>query len=194
MGRPQRILIDNSVFHIMNRGHNKYKIFNSPDDYKQYKEIVRFYKKRYEFDIFHYCLMPNHIHLLLRIISGKDLPHLMQAINQSYAKYYRKQYKFKGNLFQGRYKSLHIDKDEYFLDCGRYIERNPLRAKMVGDLANYYFSSFNFYTGLRKDDIISVNPLYEALSADPKERIRLYKSYVLQSRPYENIIDKEFNV
>ena len=95
-----------------------------------------------------------------------------------------------GNLFQGRYKSPYIDKDEYLLECGRYIERNPLRAQIVDDLSQYYFSSYNFYSEDRRDDIITVNPLYEALSNDPAMRKQLYKQYLLQERPYENIIDK----
>lgn len=194
MGRRNRILVDGGVYHIINRGHNRYKVFNSLDDYKTYKDIIRRYKKCFEFDLFHYCFMPNHIHMLLRISKGVELPRLMQAITQAYAKYYKKQYKFIGNLFQGRYKSPYIDKDEYLLECGRYIERNPLRARIVGDLTQYYFSSYNFYAGDREDDIITINPLYEALSCDPAKRKQLYKEYLLQERPYENIVDREFKI
>jgi putative transposase len=138
--------------------------------------------------------MPNHIHLLLRIYKGIELPHLMQAITQAYAKHYKKRYKFIGNLFQGRYKSPYIDKDEYLLECGRYIERNPLRAKIVSDLSEYCFSSYNFYAKGIKDDILTINPLYDELSRDPRERMKLYRDYLLKSRPYENIVDKEFKV
>lgn len=159
MGRPSRILVDNGVYHIINRGHNRYRIFNSLDDYKTYKKIIRHYKKKFSFDLFHYCLMPNHIHLLFRVSSGSDLPGLMQAITQGYARYYKKRYGLIGNLFQGRYKGLYIEKDEYLLDCGRYIERNPLRANIVGDLSEYYFSSFGYYSKGREDDIVSSSPL-----------------------------------
>ncbi len=194
MGRRSRILVDEGIYHIMNRGHNRYKIFNSIEDYKIYKDIIRRYKEYFKFDLFNYCLMPNHIHLLLRISKGIELPRLMQAITQAYARHYKKQYKFIGNLFQGRYKSPYIDKDEYLLECGRYIERNPLRARMVGELSQYYFSSYNFYAGGRKDDIITTNPIYEALSYDPTKRKQLYKEYLLQERPYEKIVDKEFKI
>ena len=115
MGRHNRILVDGGVYHIINRGHNRYKIFSTLDDYKVYKDIIRRYKKEFQFDIFHYCLMPNHIHLLLRIFKGIELPRLMQSVTQAYAKHYKKHYKFIGNLFQGRYKSPYIDKDEYLL-------------------------------------------------------------------------------
>ena len=138
--------------------------------------------------------MPNHTHILLKAETGYELPRIMQCINQSYAKHYKRVYKLIGNLFQGRYKSIFIDSDEYLLECGRYIERNPLRAGIVADLSEYYFSSYNFYANGRKDDIITPNPCYLALSEDPKERKRLYKEYVLQKRPYETIVGKGLKI
>ncbi len=194
MGRPHRVLVDNGVYHIINRGHNRYRIFNSPDDYEAYKDIIRKYRLTFQFDLFHYCLMPNHIHLLLRIAVGAELPRLMQAITQAYAKHYKKQYKLTGNLFQGRYKSPYIDKDGYLLECGRYIERNPLRAHIVGDLSQYHFSSYNFYAAGRNDNIITPNPLYEAMSRDISGRREAYKDYLLQDRPYDDIVDKRFKM
>ena len=194
MGRPSRVLVDNGVYHVISRGHNRYRIFNCLEDYKAYKKIISHYKKRFTFDLFHYCLMPNHIHLLFRISIGSELPDIMQAITQAYSRYYKKRCGLIGNLFQGRYKGLYIEKDEYLMDCGRYIERNPLRANMVGDLSEYYFSSFRYYSKGREDSIVSASPLFDALSDDAKERMRLYSEYVLQERPYEKIIDKEFKI
>ena len=189
-----RFLMDGGIYHIISRGHNRYRLFNKAGDYKTYKDIIIDCKEKYNFNLFHYCLMPNHVHLLLKIANGPELPHLMQRINQSYAKHYKRSYKLIGNLFQGRYKSLLIDRDEYLLECGRYIERNPLRAKMVDVLTQYYFSSYNFYAKGRTDGIIEYNPLYLELSKDPKERAALYKDYVSQVRPYESIIDKKFKL
>lgn len=194
MARQHRVLVDGGVYHITNRGHNRYRLFHSLDDYKIYKKEIRNYRKRFRFDIFHYCLMPNHTHILLKIEKGCELPHIMQGINQSYAKHYKKAYKLIGNIFQGRYKSVFIDTDEYLLECGRYIERNPLRAGMVADLSDYYFSSYNYYANGRKDDIITPDPCYLVLSQDPKERMRLYKEYILQKRPYETIVDKVLKI
>jgi len=194
MGRKGRVLIDGGVYHIINRGHNRYKLFRGLNDYKEYKEVIRSYKIKFSFELFHYCLMPNHIHLLLRISKGQDLPHLMQGITQKYAKHYRRMYKLIGNLFQGRYKSLYIDKDTYLLECGRYIERNPLRARMVTDIGQYYFSSYNFYARGKIDDIITTNPLYKELASDTTERMKLYVDYIIQERPYEGIVDKELKI
>lgn len=194
MGRAKRLLVDNGVYHIMSRGHNRYKTFHTLDDYKTYKKLLKKCKKKFCFDVFHYCLMPNHIHLLLRISKGIEMPHLMQMINQSYARYYKKSYGLIGNLFQGRYKSLLIGKDEYLLECGRYIERNPLRANIVTDLSKYAFSSFNFYSKGIRDSIVTPNSLYAELSKVDTEKKKLYTEYILQPRAYEEVVDRQFRI
>jgi len=194
MGRSGRMLVDGGLYHITNRGHNRYTIFNSEDDYKAYKDLIRDYKKKFAFDVFHYCFMRNHPHMLLKITKGLELPHIMQSINQAYSKHYKRQYRLIGNLFQGRYTSILIERDEYLMECGRYIERNPLRAGLVADLSRYRFSSYNFYINGVEDDIITSDPCYMALSKDPEERRRLYKEYVLQKRPYEIIVDKSLKI
>ncbi|MCX5677835.1 MAG: transposase [Candidatus Omnitrophica bacterium] len=194
MARQGRLLVDGGIYHITSRGHNRYKLFHSLDDYTIYKKLIKDYKKKFIFDVFHYCPMPNHTHILLRVNKGDELPSIMQGINQSYANHYKKCYKLIGNLFQGRYKSVFVDNDEYLLECGRYIERNPLRAGIVTDLLDYHFSSYNFYANGRKDDIITPNPCYLELSNDPKERMKLYREYILKKRPYETIIDKGLKI
>ena len=190
MGRKGRILVDGGVYHITARGHNRYRLFHDFNDYKAYKDFIREYKKRFDYYLFHYCLMPNHIHLLLKILNGNELPGLLQRLNQAYAKHYKRSYGLVGNLFQGRYKSTFIDKDSYLLDCGRYIERNPYRAGMVKDPSDYYWSSCKFYTKGENDDIITPNPLYLELSQDEIERMRIYHEYILEDRLYENMVDK----
>ena len=190
MGRKPRIPIDGGVYHITSRGHNRFRLFHEDEDYKIYKDIIRKYKERFEFDLFHYCFMPNHIHLLLKIVHGHELPHLMQCLNQAYAKYYKRSYKLIGNLFQGRYVSIFVDKDSYLLECGRYIERNPLRAGMIKDPSEYKWSSCRFYTKGENDDIITTDPLYGGFDGGTVERRRKYHEYLLEDRPYEYMVDK----
>lgn len=194
MGRPRRYWVDNGIFHITSRGHNRYALFHKPDDYLAYRRIIKLYKRRFCFDLFHYCFMPNHPHLLLRVKQGSSLPCLMQGINQTYAKYYKRTYGLIGNLFQGRYNSKYIDTDEYLLECGRYIERNPIRAKLVKDLSEYPYSSYHFYAYGKKDDIITADPLYEALGKTSRKRKRLYREYLIPPRPYELILDETHKI
>jgi putative transposase len=194
MSRKTRTLVDNGVYHITSRGHNRYRLFHDTKDYEKYKDVISKYKKKYIFDLFHYCLMPNHIHLLLRIAKGEDLPHLLQCLNQAYAKHYKRSYKMIGNLFQGRYKDVLVDTDSYLLECGRYIERNPYRAGLVKDPSSYQWSSCGFYAKGKPDDIITLNPLYVELGATDSERLKKYKDYLLQNRPYEYMVDKALKV
>jgi len=190
MARQGRVLVDGGIYHITSRGHNRYRLFHDFKDYKVFKDIIRAYKKEFAFNLFHYCLMPNHTHLLLRISNGKDLPHLLQCVNQAYARHYKRSYNLIGNLFQGRYKSAFVDKDSYLLECGRYIERNPLRAELVKDPSDYYWSSCKFYTKGRSDDIITSDPLYLELGRDKTERMKKYHEYLLEDRPYEHMVDR----
>lgn len=191
MPRIKRTLFDNAVYHIFNRGHNKQDLFLSPTDFMMFKDILSTYKRKVHFELYHYCLMSNHFHLLLMIVKGQELPFLMKGICQSYANYYKKQYNLVGYLFQNRYKSIVIEKDEYLLECGRYIERNPVRAGIIEAPAEYGWSSYNFYANDRRDDLITPDPLYLSLSPLKKERRQMYAEYVSVSRPYEELVDEK---
>lgn len=119
-----------------------------------------------------------------------DLPIVMKGICQSYANYYRRTHSHTGYVFQNRYKSIPIDRDSYLLECARYIERNPLRANIVRDISEYPWSSYNYYTDGKLDDIITINPLYEELAKTSKERREAYIEYVSKPRPYEQLLDE----
>jgi len=191
MARTGRVIFDNAVYHILNRGHDRGKLFRRPEDFKMFKETLMRYKGKFPSEVYHYCLMSNHFHILLKISHGEDLPFLMKGLCQTYAFYYKKQYHLSGYLFQNRYKSIVIEKDEYLLECGRYIERNPVRAGIVDSPNNYHWSSYNFYASGRSDGIITPNPLYCALSAVERERRDKYAEYVTTARPYESLLDKK---
>lgn len=182
MPRKTRQLVDGGVYHVICRGHNKCALFHSRHDYDIYKSILRKYRKEILFDLHHYCLMPNHVHLLIRISSGASLPKLMQGINQSYSQHYKRKYDMVGYLFQGRYKALLIEDDGYLLECGRYIERNPLKSGIENNLARYPFSSFSYYAKGERDDILTPNPLYLELSGSEEERRAMYLEYVIKER------------
>jgi len=87
-----------------------------------------------------------------------------------------------GYLFQGRYKALLIEDDGYLLECGRYIERNPLKSRIENNLTRYPFSSFNYYAKGERDDILTPNPLYLELSGSEEERRVMYLEYVIKER------------
>lgn len=190
MARPKRILCDRAVYHVTNRGHNRQVLFREDKDFIKFKGIIRSYIKKFDFRLFNYCLMRNHFHFLMQILKAKDLPLIMKGISQTFANYHRRKYRNVGYLFQARYKSFHIEKDEYLLECARYIERNPLRAKIVKELSEYPWSSYNYYAIGKKDDIITTNILYPTFGRTLEERRRNYIEYVSKPRPYEQLLDK----
>ena len=192
MPRKPRELQDGAYYHILTRGNDKKIIFHGPEDYSIFLNILKKYLNCCQISVFHFCLMPNHLHLLVQARKADDLPRLMQGLLQTYGSYFRKINSATGFVFQNRYKSLLIKKESYLLECARYIERNPLRAGLADDLFKYPWSSFMSYVcdaNMKSEIVRSFNPLYLNLSNTVEGRKRAYRDYVLEERPYEKIID-----
>ena len=195
MPRKPRVLVDGGYYHIITRGIDRRRLFCYRQDYDYFLEIVRKYLEKFQVSILHYCLMTNHIHLIIQAGKKEDLPRFMQAVLQVYASHFRKKYNSVGFIFQNRYKSSFIDKDSYLLECGRYIERNPLRAGIIDDLQDYPWSSFHCYAKGVDDDLIKKkNPLYFDLGNTEQARQQRYREYLFQDRPYEDIVDTAFSL
>ena len=195
MPRRSRYLIDLGYYHILTRGNNRKTIFRCKEDYKRLLDIMKTYLEKFKISIFHYCLMPNHLHLLIQVNIANDLPKFMQGILQVYANYFRKKYSASGFVFQNRYKSFFIGKESYLLECSRYIERNPLRAKITNDIFKYPWNSFSFYAEGIDDPITkTANPFYLKLAKSKEERQRRFQNFVLEERPYDQIIDEFFKI
>ena len=113
-----------------------------------------------------------------------------QRLNLRYAKYVARTYRHVGHVFQDRFKSFPVEDNTYLLECGRYIERNPVKAKMVRRPEDYRWSSYSFYGLGIKNDLLTCNPAYEGFAGSDIERRRLYARFVLVERPYEDVIEK----
>lgn len=139
-----RIAPRNHVFHILTRGNNGQDIFRDEIDYQKYFEIEDRYKERYQFKLYHYVLMRNHVHLVLEPQEGRgDLAEIMKGMNLSYAHYYKRRYNHIGHFWQDRFKSILISKDRYLLACGSYAELNPVRAGIVKRPRDYRWSTMH---------------------------------------------------
>jgi putative transposase len=179
MPRQARIAPKECIYHVLTRGNNRQDVFKGNKDHKKYLEILQRYKERYNFNLYHYVLMRNHIHLVLETTAkGGSLSEVMKGINISYAQYYKKEYGYIGHFWQDRYKSILISKDNYLLACGSYVELNPVRARIVGDPRDYRWSSYAVYAYGRRDEITDEHSIYEDLSKDQKERRRKYREFV----------------
>ena len=191
MPRKSRMFLDGGYYHLIARGNNRMYLFGVKDGFKVFKEYLSESKIKFNWKLSHYCLMSNHVHLLGQIETGKDLPRLMQFLLFGYSRWYREQTKYLGHVWQGRYKSPLIEKESYFLECGRYIERNPGRAKMVDSPEDLAYSSYRVYAYGRKDDLVSLSVAYLGISEDERVRQEVYRNRVEATRPYEEILDKK---
>jgi|SRR3989344_2631806 len=190
MPRKRRQESLTGVYHWIVRGMNKKDLFHHAKDYERFKALLLEYKNTYQVLIYHYCLMTNHVHLLLHVPELKQLSKFSHYIQRRYAYYYCGKYKWTGSVFQRGYRSLAIDRNEYLLECGRYVERNPLRAKLVQDLEQYAYSGYRYYVYGRDDKLITSSPAYLGLSDDIKERCLIYAKYVRENRLQEEMMEK----
>jgi putative transposase len=142
MPRIARLTMDNTAYHIITRGNQKQCVFRESSDYEKYLYLLQKYKQRFKAKLYCFCLMPNHIHLLMDIPKKTSLNKLMRGLNLSYTLYFNEKYNVVGHLWQDRFKSKVIQKDNYLLQCIDYIENNPIRASLVTQIDIYHWSSY----------------------------------------------------
>ncbi len=159
MPRPPRLIDPEGTYHVISRGNNKSLIFHGENDYKTYLDILLQAKRLFGFCLYHYALMPNHVHLLLNP-TGDKLSKIMHAIQMNYARYYCKKYNFVGHVWQGRFKSIVIENDAQLLSCGNYIEMNPVRAGLVNRPEDWEWSSNRYYAQGAINSLIDPDPLF----------------------------------
>src|SRR3972149_1778581 len=132
MPRTARVAPKDHAYHVLTRGNNRQDVFEDEEDFRKYIDLLLRYKEKYHFKLYHYVMMTNHVHLVIEPSEGVgDLSEIMKGINLAYALYYKRKYNHTGHLWQDRYKSIKISKNDYLLACGSYVELNPVRAKIV---------------------------------------------------------------
>jgi len=146
-----RFLLPHACYHIITRGNQRQEVFLDQKDYTRYLTKLKYYKGRYSFLLYGFCLMPNHVHIIGQSKENGNLAKFMQGLNRSYTAHFNKRYKKTGHLWQGRFKSKVIAKDGYLVDCIQYIEHNPMRANLAKTAAEYPWSSYR-ERALAKDD------------------------------------------
>lgn len=142
MPRGERIILNNAYYHLINRGNQKQNIFLENSDFEKYLQLLAHYKRKYEVKLFGYCLMPNHVHMVVVLKQASELAKFMQGLTQTYTFWFNQKYNKNGHIWQGRFKSMVIQDDVYFLECVYYIEANPVRAALASSPADYLWSSY----------------------------------------------------
>jgi len=177
MARPLRIEYPGAVYHVLCRGNNRQKIFRDDLDRRRYLEKLFHYCELKEVSLLGYCLLSNHIHLLVETPQG-NLSKMMQAFQTSYTLYLNRRHGRSGHVFEQRYKALLVDKDNYLLQVSRYIHRNPVEAKLVGRPQDYRWSSYGAYVSGKVVRRLTTSLVLEQLGGNRKEQIRNYREYV----------------
>ena len=148
MSRPLRIEFPGAVYHVMNRGLNRNSIFLENKDYELFGETLGQACRLFNVELYAYCLMPNHYHLLVSTPLG-NISRFMRHLNGVYTQRFNRKYQCDGPLFRGRFKSILVQEDSYLLQVVRYIHKNPVKAKIVDRLNRFKWSSHNSYLGMK---------------------------------------------
>ena len=144
MPRQARKKSESGIYHIMLRGINQQVIFECDEDKEKFLQTLNHYRAISEYKIFAYCLMSNHIHVLLKV-EKENLDLILKRIAGSYVYWYNWKYKRNGHLFQDRFKSEPVDDDSYFFTVLRYIHQNPIKGGICKNAKDYKYSSYNEY-------------------------------------------------
>ncbi len=176
MPREARAKSNTGIYHIILRSINKQNIFEDDEDYQKLLETLKKYQEKSGYEIYAYCLMSNHIHLLMKEIK-EELGIAFRRIGASFVYWYNWKYARSGHLFQDRYKSEAVESDRYFLTVLRYIHQNPLKAGIVKNISDYPWSSYSEY--IVKAKICNIHFTLGMFSQDEEQAIKLFKEFNL---------------
>ncbi|MBC3456746.1 transposase [Pseudomonas mosselii] len=183
MPRGGRVLLPHCPHHIVHRGHNRQVVFAQDTDFQRYLADLRELKDAFGVKVYAYCLMTNHVHLLLvpdDACAGLSL--LMKTLAARATRYRNRLEGRSGTLWESRFKSSIVQSDTYLLACCRYIELNPVRARMVAEVGDYPWSSYSARMGaVKRQNWLDEDPLFEALGETEELRRKRYAEFVRQA-------------
>ena len=146
MARPLRIEFPGAVYHVTSRGDRREAIFEDDTDREALLGVVAQTTERFDARVLAYCLMDNHYHFVLQTRRG-NLSQLMRQLNGVYTQLYNRRHSKVGHLFQGRFKGILVDENAYLLEVCRYVDLNPVRARIIRDPGRWQWSSYRAHTG-----------------------------------------------
>jgi putative transposase len=175
VARRARFLFPGVPQHIIQRGNNRQATFFADEDYRSYLDWLHEAAKKYGCRIYAYVLMTNHVHLLASAERPYDLSRMMQHLGRRFVRYVNYVYCRSGTLWEGRFKASLVDTETYFLRCSRYIECNPVRARMVVRPGDYRWSSYRFHADGAPDKLLSNHEQFERLGRAAEQRQQAYR-------------------
>ena len=174
MPRTARLVVPDVALHVVQRGHSRADCFFEEADYRAYLYFLRTYATRFACKVHAYCLMTNHVHLLLTPPDATSCARLMKHVAQRYSKRLNARHGRTGTLWEGRFHSALVASERYALACYRYIDLNPVRAGLVKHAGDYPWSSYRANCSIRLDNFVSPHAAFLALAGDSTERAASY--------------------
>src|SRR5436190_1222780 len=162
MARKARAEVAGGLYHVVTRGNNRRQIFNAPADYEKFLSLLGAQKSKLPFFLYAYCLMTNHVHLLIER-QADTIGRIMHRVLTGYSQYYNGRC-----LLQGRHKAILCQSERYLAELVRYIHLNTVRAKMVERPEDYKYSGHRAYLGLEAAGILDVDPVLRHFGAKRK--------------------------
>jgi len=184
---PRRLLLPGYPIHVLQRGHNRARVFGSDADHILYLGLLQEFSKRYSCAVHAYVLMTNHIHLLVSPPEIRCLSDMMRGVNQIFVQHVNRHQGRCGSVWQGRPKTCLVDSNSYLLNCYRYIELNPVRAGMVELPWLYPWSSHSTNASGRVSNLIEPHPTYLGLGATDESRQAGYRRLFAEALSAEQL-------
>jgi len=176
MARRQRFHTPSASYHIMLRGNDGQPIFISEGDRVRMCLLLQQGVERFGHNVEAFCLMTNHIHLAVQV-GDISVSRIMHHLAFRYTRYFNRQYKRIGHLFQGRFKSVLVDDATYLKELVRYIHLNPVRANLVKNPLNYSWSSHRAYVGLDRFVWLTTNRVLKKFHCEGKDGVSNFEKY-----------------
>jgi putative transposase len=170
-----RYFVAGQPLHVIQRGNNRQPIFFEDGHYALYRHWLAEAAVRFGCAIHAYVLMTNHVHFLLTPRMKDSLPGMMQSLGRRYVRAINDAWNRSGTLWEGRYRAAPVGGDDYFLRCCRYIELNPVRARMVKHPRDYPWSSYRAHALGRNDEVVSDAPIFRRLGRGEEEKRKNYR-------------------
>ena len=178
MARPLRVEYPGAFYHVMNRGNAGEVLYKTKKDRERFLENIENAAKRFSLKVHTYCLMGNHYHLIVETLEP-NLSRAMQWLHVSYAAYFNRKRNRVGHLFQGRFRAILVDAEEYLIPLSRYIHLNPVRARIVKNPADYVWSSYGAFIGkIRPFSWLDTELVISQFGKREKQAQEKYKNYV----------------
>jgi len=178
MARLGRFFIEGQALHVIQRGNNRQPVFFVEDDYANYRQWLIAAAADNGLSVHAHVFMTNHIHLLVTPETAESLPRTMQSLGRRYVRHINTRDGRSGTLWEGRYRAAPIDSEEYFIACCRYIERNPVRARMVAHPRQYRWSSYRAHGEGADDALALFHNAFRRLGRSVEERHAAYRALI----------------